>query len=73
MILHGDSRGKKSRLNSIEKYDKMNQEFDFVITNPPFGNRDFLVQYYLDISEARMNKEKLRFDINFTNNQTTNS
>ncbi|CAG8603518.1 4802_t:CDS:2, partial [Racocetra persica] len=39
MILHGDGRGKMKVLDSIEEYDKMNEKFDFCITNPPFGDK----------------------------------
>ncbi|CAG8453783.1 10965_t:CDS:2 [Ambispora leptoticha] len=39
MILHGDGRGKMNVLDSIEEYDKMDEKFDFCITNPPFGDK----------------------------------
>jgi hypothetical protein len=39
MILHGDGRGRMSVLDSIEEYEKMNEKFDFCITNPPFGDK----------------------------------
>jgi type I restriction enzyme M protein len=38
MVLHGDGRSKIIEKDSIEEHEEMNKKFDFVITNPPFGN-----------------------------------
>lgn len=39
MVLHGDGRTNIELKDSIEKYKDNNNEFDFVITNPPFGEK----------------------------------
>jgi len=39
MILNGDGRSNLKILDSIENYNERNNNFDIVITNPPFGDR----------------------------------
>ncbi|ATZ17822.1 restriction endonuclease subunit M [Mesoplasma melaleucae] len=39
MVLHGDGRTNIEQLDSIEKWNYKNEQFDFVITNPPFGSK----------------------------------
>lgn len=39
MVLHGDGKTNIEQLDSIEKWDYKNKQFDFVITNPPFGSK----------------------------------
>lgn len=39
MVLNGDGRTKLEVLDSIEKWNKDNGKFNFVITNPPFGSK----------------------------------
>lgn len=37
MILNGDGRTNIETINSLDEYEKDNQRYDYVITNPPFG------------------------------------
>ena len=39
MILHGDGKSNINVKDSIESYEEENSKFNFVITNPPFGNK----------------------------------
>lgn len=39
MILNGDGRTNIKTQDTIEKYNDMNNSFDLVITNPPFGDK----------------------------------
>lgn len=39
MILNGDGKSHIYEKDSIENYNDNNNEFDFVITNPPFGDK----------------------------------
>ncbi len=39
MILNGDGRSKVECIDSIAEFERQNGEFDFVITNPPFGDK----------------------------------
>ena len=39
MIINGDGKSHIYEKDSIENYNDNNNEFDFVITNPPFGDK----------------------------------
>lgn len=59
MILNGDGRTHVSVINSLDEWDKDENIYDFVITNPPFGtgtkyNADNLKRYQL--SEIKNNQ-----------------
>lgn len=40
LILNGDGLSRVENVDSLARWDKMNGEFRFVVTNPPFGKND---------------------------------
>lgn len=62
MVLHGDGRTNIEQLDSIEKWNYKNEQFDFVITNPPFGTKtkwekDPKIMNYYKLAQKKGNQQ----------------
>ena len=64
MVLHGDGHGKIYQSNGIDQNSIVKEgQFDLVITNPPFGNKDsgkILNQFDLGAPKGKSIREQLR-------------
>ena len=66
MILHGDGKTHIETKDTIYNHSEKNDKFDFVITNPPFGNQtiwngnlDIMNHYYLGKKNNKNIKQQL--------------
>ena len=59
MILNGDGRSNVKVLDSLENFDKDNELYNFVITNPPFGKKTLYKgknSYKYEIEDKKIGK-----------------